>query len=411
MVIELISVGTEILLGNIVNTNAKYLAQECAALGYFIYYQTSVGDNEKRLEEVFKDSLNRSDIVILTGGLGPTKDDLTKEVVAKALGLNLAYDAATLKFLEDFFKKRSKGIMPENNLKQAMIPEGSLVLKNNNGTAPGIIIENDEKTVIILPGPPNEMIPMFNEQVSPYLKNKQTGTIYSVMVKMCGIGESDAEQRLADIIDKQSNPTIAPYAKMGEVHFRITAKAEDEYKAKKMIEPVLEKIKSRLGQYIYTYDEEKNLEDIVVEKLIEKGITISVAESCTGGLLSGKIINVPGSSKVIKESYITYSNEAKVKTLNVKKETLEKFGAVSEETVTEMAKGCHEVTGANVCVSTSGIAGPDGGTTDKPVGLVYICCYYEGELKVIEYNSYGNRQKNRENTVQKALTMLWNILK
>lgn len=411
MIVELVSVGTEILLGNIVNTNSKYIAEKCALLGFSLFHQVAVGDNEDRLENTLKTSLSRSDIVILTGGLGPTKDDLTKEVVASTMGLSLVEDATTLSFLKEFFSNRQYKDMPESNLKQAMIPEGALVLKNDNGTAPGIIIEKNGKTVVLLPGPPNEMVPMFEKDVIPYLEKKQDATIYSVMVKLCGIGESAAEEVIKDLIDQQTNPTVAPYAKTGEVHLRITAKALDEEIAKTMIEPVLEEIKSRLGQYIFTTNENKNLEDVIVDMLIEKKLKMATVESCTGGLLSGRIINVPGASNVFTEGYITYTNEAKVRIVNVSNRTLKEHGAVSSETVSEMVKGGANISGADIVVAISGVAGPDGGTDEKPVGLVYIGCYFDGKIQVKEFKFLGNRSKNRDNSVQKALTMVWEAIK
>lgn len=407
MIAELISVGTEILLGNIVNTNAKYIAEKCALLGFSLYNQVAVGDNEERLEETFNIAYNRADVVILTGGLGPTKDDLTKEVVASAMGLPLLYDEATLAFLKDFFSKRKTGIMPESNLKQALVPEGAIVLTNDNGTAPGLIIEKDGRAVVLLPGPPNEMVPMFEKDVVPYLVKKENGTIFSVMVKLCGIGESAAEEVIKDLIDKQSNPTVAPYAKTGEVHFRITAKASDENEAKKLIDPVIEVIKTRLGDHIYTTDENLNLEDVIIRKLIGMKKTIATVESCTGGLLSGRLLNVPGASQVFREGYVTYTNESKMRIAGVNEYTLEKYGAVSPQTVTEMASGIERVSGADYTIAISGIAGPDGGTVDKPVGLVYIG-FCNNETVVVEENRFmGNRQKNRENAVIRALTMLW----
>ena len=407
MIVELVSVGTEILLGNIVNTNSKYIAEKCALLGFSLFYQVAVGDNEERLENTFNTALNRSDIVILTGGLGPTKDDLTKEVVASAMGLILIEDATTLSFLKEFFSNRQYKDMPESNLKQAMVPEGAIVLNNDNGTAPGIIIEKNGKTVVLLPGPPNEMVPMFEKDVVPYLEKKQDATIYSVMVKLCGIGESAAEEVIKDLITEQTNPTVAPYAKTGEVHLRITAKAKDEKTAKILIDPVLDEIKSRLGQYIFTTDDNKNLEDVIVEILKNKNLKIATVESCTGGLLAGRIINVPGASQVFTEGYITYTNESKVRVVNVSNRTLKNHGAVSIETVEEMLKGGADISGADIVVAISGVAGPDGGTIEKPVGLVCIGCYFKGDTYIEEFKFLGNRSKNRDNAVQKALNIVW----
>ncbi|MBR3004600.1 MAG: CinA family nicotinamide mononucleotide deamidase-related protein, partial [Lachnospiraceae bacterium] len=254
MNVELICVGTELLLGNILNTNAKYISEKCAELGLSMFYQTVVGDNPDRLKDCILTALGRSDCIITSGGLGPTNDDLTKEIITEALGLKLVEDKETVDRLYYFFNKISRPghSMTPNNLKQAMVPEGCTVLTNKNGTAPGILIEKDGKTVIMLPGPPRELVPLFEEYCIPYFLKKSDETIYSVMVKLVGIGESEAAARIDDILNNSTNPTVAPYAKTAEVHLRITAKAHDEEQAKAMIEPVFERIKDVLGPYIYS---------------------------------------------------------------------------------------------------------------------------------------------------------------
>jgi len=406
MVAEIISVGTEILMGNIVNTNAAYIAEQLAFLGISCYYQTTVGDNPGRVENVVKTSLERSDVLILTGGLGPTDDDLTKEICAKAMGRELYEDAKARQMLEDFFKMREFPIT-ENNWKQAMVPEGSIVMYNNNGTAPGMIIENEEKTkaIILLPGPPGEMKPMFNEQVKPYLMEKNNMVIYSAMVKMCGIGESKVENDIKDLIES-TNPTVATYAKVGEVHVRVTAMASDEKEAKKLVKPVVKELKARFGAKIYSTNDEVSLEESVVELLEKNGLSIATAESCTGGLLAGRIINVPGASDVFKEGIITYSNKAKKNRLNVKKSTLIKHGAVSKQCAEEMVKGLISYTKSDAGLAVTGIAGPGGGTDEKPVGLVYISCFVGGKVVVKEHHFSGNRAKIRESATAAALTLL-----
>ena len=344
MVVELISVGTEILLGNIVNTNAAYLAEKCALLGCSLYHQTVVGDNEERMEEAIRQAIERADIVILTGGLGPTKDDLTKEVTAKVFGRKLYMDEHSRARIRDYFEKIKSKKVTENNWKQALVPEGAIVIDNLNGTAPGLILEDKErgKAAILIPGPPNEMKPMFEHDIAPYLNKKQPEGIYSHMVKVCGIGESRAETMVADLMDAQTNPTLAPYA----------------------------------------------------------------AESCTGGKLSGRLLNVSGASNVYNEGYITYANASKEKILGVKHETLETYGAVSEQTAAEMALGAAKAAGADAALSVTGIAGPGGGTAEKPVGLVYIGCAVNGEVTVREYRFTGNREKNRDYAVARAITLL-----
>lgn len=401
MVVELISVGTELLLGNIVNTNAQYLAQKCAELGLSVYYQSCVGDNAKRLEDTIRLALSRSDVVILRGGLGPTEDDITKETAAAVFETELKEDAHTRQRIEAYFEKNKE--IPENNWKQAQVPAGAKVLDNDNGTAPGLIMEKGEKTLILLPGPPNELIPMFQESVIPYLKGRCSDAIVSAMIKSCGIGESKVAAMLNDIIEEQTNPTIATYAKTGEVDIRVTASAPTEKEAKKLVRPVVEKIKSRLKDAVFTTEEDVTLEEEVVRLLNKYELTLATAESCTGGLLGGRLVNVPGVSDVYKAGFITYSNKAKRKYLDVSKNTLKKYGAVSKETAKEMAKGGVFQTDADICIAVTGLAGPGGATKEKPVGLVYIACYIGDKVQVKEYHFKGNRNKIREQTVVRAL--------
>ena len=405
MTVELISVGTELLLGNIVNTNAAYLSEKCADLGLSCFYQSVVGDNEERLSAVLKAALERSDIVILSGGLGPTEDDLTKEVSAKVMGRGLFMHEPSKKRIEDYFASRNLELT-DNNWKQAMMPEGAVVVDNENGTAPGVIMEGEGKKVILLPGPPNEMIPMFERQIMPYLSGSDLGTIYSQTVKICGVGESKAETVIKDMIDSQTNPTIATYAKNCEVHLRVTAKAKDEKEAKKLVKPVVKELKNRFGPYVYTTNADITLEKAVVDLLIANKLTVSTVESCTGGMLAARLINVPGISEVYKSGYITYSNKAKRRILGIKKGMLEKKGAVSEEVAKEMAKGAAAISKAEVSVSVTGIAGPGGGTEEKPVGLVYIACNVCGKIKVKKFNFRGNRAKIRETSVSSALILM-----
>lgn len=406
MTVELVCVGTEILLGNIVNTNAAYLAEQCAMLGLSCYHQSVVGDNEQRMEETIRRAVSRSDIVILSGGLGPTKDDLTKEVTARVFDMELLEDPHTRARIQEYFDQNHRGQITENNWKQAQVPEGAMVIDNYNGTAPGLILQKDGKTAILLPGPPNELKPMFERDIRPFLNRLEPEGIYSKMVKICGFGESKVESMITDIMESQTNPTIAPYAKTGEVHLRITAKAINEETADEMMEPMMEELYRRFGSQIFTTEEAVTLEETIVELLKEKGKTVTTAESCTGGLVAGRLLNVPGASSVYMEGYITYSNEAKEKLLGVSHSTLEQCGAVSKETACEMAEGAAKAAGADLAISVTGIAGPDGGTKEKPVGLVYVGCYADGEARAYEFHFTGNRAKNRESTVAKALTIL-----
>lgn len=405
MVVELIFVGTELLLGNIVNTNAAFLSEKCAGLGLSCYFQVVVGDNEARLTEVLQTAVSRSDIVILSGGLGPTEDDLTKEVAAKVCGRDLYMHEPSLVALENFFASRHMEIT-ENNWKQAMMPEGAIVMDNPNGTAPGVIIETEKSKVILLPGPPNELYPMFEKSVAPYLAGLTSQVICSKTVKVCGVGESKAETMIKDLIDAQTNPTLATYAKTGEVHIRVTAAAENEKCAYNLIDPTVRELKKRFGKAVYSTKDDVTLEQAVVELLNTQGLTITCAESCTGGLLSGRLINVPGVSDVYKAGFVTYSNKAKHKLIGVRESTLRKYGAVSPQTAREMALGAAKAARSDVAVAVTGIAGPDGGTPEKPVGLVYISCSVKGNVTVKKYQFSGSRSKIRESTVAAALTLL-----
>ena len=406
MIAEVISVGTELLLGNIVNTNAQFLAEKCALLGLSMYHQTVVGDNPERLSQCIRTALDRADIVIFTGGLGPTEDDLTKEVCAQVMGLPLKEDPHTRARIQEYFQNSIYKKITENNWKQAMVPEGARVLDNHNGTAPGLILEKDGKTAILLPGPPGELYPLFNQQVYPYLQELCPEKILSRMVKICGCGESMVEEQILDLIDTQTNPTIATYAKTGEVHLRVTAKAASTEAAEQMIKPVVKELKKRFGSKVYSVKEEETLEMAVVRLLKKHELTVTTAESCTGGLLAGRIVNVPGASQVFREGFITYSNKAKRKVLDVSKSTLKKYGAVSKETPREMAAGGAFAADADICIAITGLAGPDGGTEEKPVGLVYMACYMDGNVTVEKYQFKGNRNKIREQSVVKALDLL-----
>ncbi|WP_010232962.1 competence/damage-inducible protein A [Clostridium arbusti] len=402
---EILSVGTEILLGDIVNTNAQYISRELANLGINVYYETVVGDNPERLKAAYNFALSRADIVITTGGLGPTKDDLTKEIAAEYFNKKLILDNKSLEEIIKFFKKINRELS-ENNKKQAYFPEGCIIMENHNGTAPGCIIEENNKIAVLLPGPPKEMIPMLNEGVIPYLKKFQEGTLISKVLRITGIGESSVDNIIGYIIDRQLNPTVAPYAKDNEVILRLTAKANDEETAYKLIEPVEKEIRDKLGDINVYGIENQTIEEVVAKLLIDNKLTISMAESCTGGLLSGQLINYPGISSVFIEGAVTYSNAAKMARLKVKEDTLNKFGAVSRQCAAEMAEGMAKAAGTNIGVSTTGIAGPDGGTVEKPVGLVYVGLYINGVIKTKKLNLAGNRQKVRDRAVASTLDWL-----
>ncbi len=402
-VVEIVCVGTEILLGNIVNTNAAYLAEKCAGLGLVNYYQTVVGDNKDRLKETIELEIYRSDIVILSGGIGPTEDDLTKEKAAEVCKKKMFLDEESKAAIVAYFERRGLELT-DNNFKQAMIPEDSVILKNNNGTAPGVIIKYENKHVVLLPGPPGELKPMFEESVVPYLEKLTSLVIRSQTVKIVSVGESIAETRIKDLIDAQTNPTIATYAKVGEVHVRVTASADSDEEAMKLIKPVVKELKSRFGTNVYTTEEEVTLEKALVDLLEASNLRISTVESCTGGMVAARIINVPGASEVYKAGFITYSNKAKRKLAGVKKSTLEKYTAVSAETAVEMAKVPEIGPKADVIVSVTGCLRPEEGDENK-TGLVYIACNVSGDVKVKEYRFGGNRRKIRESATTAALVL------
>lgn len=401
---EIISVGTELLMGNIVNTNAQYISQRLADLGIDCFLQTTVGDNHDRLVEAVHRGLERSDIIILTGGLGPTADDLTKETVADAFNRRLVLDEPSLVYIKQRFAKM-RHFMTPNNIKQAMFPENCIILPNPNGTAPGCIVEDGTKAAILMPGPPNEMAPMFEASVLPYLEKRSGYTLKSKMLRIFGKGESSVEYQLKDLMQQQTNPTIAPYALNGEMKLRVTARCKDGEDADKIMAPIIEEVKKRIGEYIYSEDGIE-LHEEVARLISASGMTIAVAESCTGGMLCSKFVSVPGSSNWFKEGCVTYSNEAKMNRLGVKKETLAECGAVSAQTAIEMAEGIRRTAMADIGISTTGYAGPDGGTGDKPVGTVFIGVAAKDKSFYKELHLTGKRERIRNMACLNALDIL-----
>ena len=401
---EIIAVGTELLMGEILNSNSRDIARELYNLGIDVYHQSVVGDNLNRVSKELETAFERADLVITTGGLGPTRDDLTKEAAAHFLKRDMILDEESIKHLEDFFGSRGLPLN-EGNKRQAYFPEGAKIIPNENGTAPACIIEFDEKVLVILPGPPREVIPLMEKYIIPYLE-KRTGKVFiSDIINISGIGEGHMEEKIMDIIEAQENPTVAPYAKEHGLTLRVTASANTEQEARLLLEPVVKKICDRLGMDVYAIGD-TTLEAVVASLLIEQNLSISVAESCSGGLLAGRLINYPGISKVFKEGFITYSNESKINTLGVDYKILSKYGAVSEEVAKQMAKGAADRAKSDVALSITGIAGPDGGTDEKPVGLVYIGLYLLGEVKVMKMDSWGSRDNVRRRAVSQALDML-----
>ena len=401
---EIIAVGTEILLGDIVNTNSQFLARRLADFGISLFHQSVVGDNGPRILKEFTDAFERCDLIITTGGLGPTTDDMTKEIAAEFFNRPLVLHQESLRKLEDIFSKRG-GTLSEANRKQAYFPEGCIILPNDHGTAPGCIVSGGSKTIVILPGPPREVYPMFENYVAPYLKTLTDSVIVSKVLKVVGLGESLMASKVQDIIEGSENPTVAPYAKQGESLLRITARAETEADGYKLIAPVEERIRERLGTAVYGTDDE-SLEAVIARMLIDRNLTISVAESCTGGMISSRLVDFPGISQVFMEGAVTYSNQAKINRLGVKRSTLDKFGAVSAETALEMAAGIARTSGTDIGLSTTGIAGPEGGSLEKPVGLVYIGLSIGGKTTCIECNFPGTRDMIRLRATIAALDLL-----
>lgn len=401
---EIITVGTEILLGDILNTNTHYLSNELANMGIDVYYQITVGDNEQRLLSQLKESFKRSDLVILTGGLGPTEDDITKEVCAKYFNMEMEFHEQSWDKIIEIHNKMNRK-PTENNRKQAYFPKGSLILPNKYGTAPGCIMEKDKKTIIVMPGPPKEMKPMFDNYVKPFLLKDNKNILKSKVLRIIGMGESKIENDLLDLIDKQINPTIATYAKDGECTVRITAKGKNEKEVESLIEQISNEIKSRFKEKVYGEDDTA-IEDEVAKILVDNNLTIAVAESCTGGMVAADLINYPGISSVFMEGCVTYSNEAKMMTLNVKKETLNTVGAVSEQCAKEMSEGVAARHNTNIGLSTTGIAGPEGGSEDKPVGLVYMGITINNKTIVKKYIFNGNRQQIRSRACKTLLNDL-----
>jgi nicotinamide-nucleotide amidase len=391
---EILCVGTELLLGDIVNTNAADVARELAGLGINVYHHTVVGDNPERLRACLTAALSRSDIVVMTGGLGPTYDDLTKETAASMFGKKLVLHEESLQLLEKFFKGRGR-VMTENNKKQAMMPEGCIVLPNPNGTAPGCIIEDNGKAAILMPGPPREMRPMLEGPVRSYLAGLSDGILVSRTVNFFGAGESFVEDRLKDLMRNSTNPTVAPYAKPAEVQVRVTARAATREEGLALIEPVVKQIFDAFPDNVYGMDY-KNIEQATVDILTKNRHTMACAESCTGGLVGARIVENPGASAMYLGGVIAYSNKMKTALLGVSEKTLAEDGAVSRECALEMARGVRKASGADIGVAVTGIAGPSGGTDEKPVGLVFVAAVSESGEEVRELNLARRRADDRE---------------
>lgn len=413
MNVELISVGTELLLGDIVNTNVAYLSRELATIGVNVYRHTTVGDNKERLLQALEHAFQMNDTVIITGGLGPTDDDVTKECAAEYFNRPCyLHDATWHNIIQHVTQFRRNNPLTENNKKTAMIPEGATLFANKNGTAPGIMLQEQERRIIMLPGPPREMIPMFQEDVKPYLQSLTNARFVSRYIRFYGIGESLLETKLKHLLETQTNPTIALYAKTGEVLLRVTATSEDEVTGLALVEATLSEIAELVGEYIYLVGDDSiansqtEMHTVVARQLMTQGLSIAVAESITGGYISSLLIENSGISNSFVEGVVCYANESKINTLGVNPATLSQYGAVSEQTAREMVEGVANRFKTDTAIATTGIAGPNSDDTSKPVGLVYVSTYYKGKITVKECFIKGNRQLIRERAAIEALNEL-----
>jgi nicotinamide-nucleotide amidase len=410
---EIICIGTELLLGQIVDTNAQFLARELADLGINLYHKTTVGDNLERIIATLDLAWKRADFLILSGGLGPTQDDLTREAVAGLLHEDLEFNEEAWSQIQRHFQHTQRPLV-ESNRRQAMFPKSGQVIPNHLGTAPCLLVSKDNRYLVALPGVPRELKGVWEAVVKPqvkqWLSQEKSPILSSRFIKMAGIGESAMEEQVIDLINSQTNPTIAPYAGTGEVTLRVTAKGFDESENWLLIDRVTALIQERLGSYIYGYNND-NLETVIGKMLKETGWKLATAESCTGGLISHRITNVPGSSAYFLGGVNSYSNELKMSLLGVSEGMLASYGAVSPETARAMAAGIRKLTGSDVGVSVTGIAGPDGGSPEKPVGLVYFAVDLPGISKVEKRLFKSDRVGNKETSAQAALTLLWQCLK
>lgn len=413
LVAEILCTGEELLLGDIVNTNAAFLSAELTKLGISIYHHSVVGDDCKRLKDAVKDGLLRSDIVVISGGLGPTKDDLTKETVAALFNRKMELDQPSLDAIKDYFAKTGR-IMSKNNEKQAMMPEGAIVFPNHFGTAPALALENDGgKSVIMLPGPPSELVPLFFEQIVPYIKSKSAMSIVSKNIHFFGIGESALAERLDGLLTDTPELTAATYCKEGEVRIRITARAETDQAAKEKCEAYAERImQTEVSSFVYGIDV-GTIENALVKALHEKKLTLSAAESCTGGLIAKRVTDISGCSDVFFGGCVTYTNDVKQRLIGVSAETLDRYGAVSEQTAREMARGVRLATGSDIGISATGIAGPTGGTPETPVGTVFIGLSTANgeECRKLSLSPMRSREYIRQASATNAFDMVLKIIK
>ena len=408
MIAEILCVGTELLMGQVLNTNAQFLSQRLSALGISQYHQTVVGDNEERLEAAYRLALSRSDVVITSGGLGPTVDDITKRVAARVTGQTLEIDPKAERMVEERFRQYHREMTP-NNLHQAMFVPGSIILKNDHGTAPGAIVPAGEnKAIVHLPGPPGELRPMFLNRVEPWLKECSGIQLVSKYIRIFGRGESQIDAQLQDL-ESAGNPTLSPYCSMGEVQLRATAAAPTEEEARRMLEPLISEVRRRLGDEIYDIGEtpDGSLMEVCIKALREANWTVATAESLTGGLIASSLVQIPGASDVVRGGFVTYQSVAKVLLLGVPEAMIEKYDVVSAEVAVAMARGARERLGVDIAVSATGLAGPGGGTPERPVGTVFLGIATDGGAYAIPLALGGTRERIRVVTMKHAVHAVW----
>ena len=405
MLCEILSVGTELLMGQIANTDAQFLARRLSAIGITMHRTVTVGDNPGRVKEALNEALSRADLVITTGGLGPTEDDLTKEMVAEYFGLPMRLHQESLDKIERYFASTGRK-MTDNNRKQALFPEGCRIMPNRKGTAPGCIVERDGKRVAVLPGPPFELIDMYEQQLEPYLLSLSDKIIRSRFLHIVGVGESEVETRLLDLFHV-GNPTLALYCNPGEVTARMTVMVNRSDDGSSLLDPMEAEIRRRMGNAVYAEGIDAAMKSEIVRRLSERHETLAVAESLTGGMLAAQIVDVPGASDVLVEGHVVYMNEAKERVLGVSSEILNGVGAVSEECARAMAEGALKRSNATYALSTTGVAGPGGGTEKTPVGTVFVALAgHDFETRVLELHLRGDRTRVRSMSCLRAMNLL-----
>jgi nicotinamide-nucleotide amidase len=406
----ILAIGTELLMGQTVNTNATYLSKQLNDLGIGVYYHYTVGDNPERIKKALSDLLDHCDLIVTTGGLGPTLDDITKEVIAEALGRKMVLDLRSFDIVKEHFKKFNR-VMPESNIRQAYFPEGAIILDNDKGTAPACIVELKEsnQAIVVLPGPPRELKHIYDKHVKAYLEASTALNMHSIYLSVYDYGESSVEETLMDLIKEQTNPTIATYAGDGKVLIRVTSSGLMQSENKMEVNHVVTEIKRRMGDFIVS-DSGEDIDVVISRLLKERGLKISIVESCTGGKLTSALVKHAGASDIVETGIVTYSNASKIREVGVSQETLQTYGAVSHQTCFEMVKGLIAKTGSDVGISITGIAGPTGGTLEKPVGLVYIGLSIGGDIYTFENKFTGDRELIQNRCVIKALKLLYDFL-